>query len=78
MGVFWVGAKKFMLKEFMCLFGPLIMGSVLGGFCLWKSGETALLPAVPLVSPALVGDYDLSSSAERTWQGEEPSTRSSA
>ena len=22
-GVFWVGAKKFMLKKFMCFFGPL-------------------------------------------------------
>ena len=23
-GVFWVGAKKFMFKKFMCFFGPLI------------------------------------------------------
>ena len=25
-GVFWVGAKKFMLKKFMCFFGPLVSG----------------------------------------------------
>ena len=23
-GVFWLGAKKFMLKKFMCFFGPLM------------------------------------------------------
>ena len=23
-GVFWVGVKKFMLKKFMCFFGPLL------------------------------------------------------
>ena len=26
-GVFWVGAKKFMLKKFMCFFRPLIVGA---------------------------------------------------
>ena len=30
-GVFWVGAKKFMLKKFMCFFGPLFWSAANGG-----------------------------------------------
>ena len=42
-GVFWVGAKKFMLKKFMCFFGPLDLEGLTPKFSTGHPGQKLLL-----------------------------------